>query len=182
MAVTSIIWRRLDQPGHDSARLHEMASGAVLEGTAVFSESGRPCRLDYRVECDGSWRTIGARVVGWRGAGSIDLAISVDPERRWTLNGRPSPEVRGCDDVDLGFTPATNTLPSRRLRLAIGGRAPVRAAWLDFPGVALAPLEQVYERLTDSQYRYESAGGFTALLEMNTCGLVTQYPGLWECE
>jgi uncharacterized protein len=182
MAMTSILWRRLDQPGHDSARLTELASGAVLEGTAVFRESGCPCRLDYRVECDPSWRTVSARVVGWLGAASIDLTLTADPDRRWTLDGRPCPQVLGCDDVDLSFTPATNTLPTRRLRLAMGQRTTVRAAWLDFPSVRLAPLEQIYERVAESRYRYESAGGFTALLETNTSGFVTHYPGLWQSE
>jgi len=182
VAVTAIVWRRLDQPGHDSARLTKMSSGVVLEGTTVFSESGRPCRLDYRVDCDPWFRTVSARVLGWLGAVSIELEITAAPERMWTLNGRPCPKVQGCEDLDLSFTPATNVLPIRRHRLAIGARASVRAAWLDFPNVALAPLEQVYERVAESRYRYESAGGFKAMLETNGAGLVTHYPGLWQCE
>lgn len=50
--ATSILWRRFDQPGYDSARLIELTAGPLVEGTAVFSESGQACRLDYRVVCD----------------------------------------------------------------------------------------------------------------------------------
>ena len=74
----------------------------------------------------------------------------------------------GCDDVDFSFTPATNLLPIRRLRLAEGARTGVRAAWLAFPALELEPLEQVYAHLDGGRYRYESEGGFTADLENPT--------------
>jgi hypothetical protein len=38
----------------------------------------------------------------------------------------------GCLDIDLGFSPSTNLLPIRRLTLAVGEAATVRAAWLPF--------------------------------------------------
>jgi hypothetical protein len=179
---TSILWRRFDQPGHDSARLTEGAAGAVLEGTAVFNESGRPCRLDYRVVCDPEWRTISARVTGWLESASLEYAIEADADRRWTLNGRPCADLQGSNDVDLSFTPATNLLPIRRARLRVGERMAVQAAWLRFPGGTLEPLDQIYERVSESRYRYESRGSFFATLETNAAGFVTQYPGLWRIE
>src|SRR5438093_248859 len=78
---------------------------------------------------------------------------------RWTPNGTECPAVAGCVDLDLNFSPSTNLLPIRRLDLPIGGRAAVRAAWLRFPGFTLEPLEQVYHRIDEGTYRYESAGG-----------------------
>lgn len=179
----SILWRRLDQPGHDSARVSEGPDGVLLEGTAVFAESGRPCRLDYRVVCDAQWRTSSARVNGWIDTSAIALDISVDSTRVWTMNGRVIAAVEGCIDVDLNFSPVTNLLPIRRTPLAIGGRIAVRAAWLRLPAETLEPLEQTYERLDEWRYRYESGGGaFVAVLETDAAGLVTRYPGLWERE
>jgi len=65
----------------------------------------------------------------------------------------------------------------------VGARLSVRAAWLRFPELTLEPLDQIYERVSESQYRYESGGGsFVAMLEMNAAGLVTHYPGLWQVE
>ena len=185
MADSSVLWRRLDQPGHDSACLREGAAGAVIEGTAVFSESGRPCRLDYRVVCDAAWRTVSSRVTGWLDTTPLEVAINAEPEtsRRWTLNGRPCPEVQGCEDIDLSFSPATNLLPIRRARLAVGARVSVRAAWLRFPALSLEPLDQTYERVSELRYRYTSRGGsFVTLLETNAVGFVTHYPGLWQLE
>jgi hypothetical protein len=181
--VHSILWRRLDQPGHDAARLVERAEGPLLEGTAVFSESGEPCRLDYRVICDKEWRTMSARVSGWLGTASIELEIAADAARAWTLDGRHYPEVQGCDDVDLSFTPATNLLAIRRLRLAVAAKAPVRAAWLGFPGLTLEPLEQSYHRIGESRYEYESgSASFTGVLRTNAAGFVTEYATLWRAE
>jgi hypothetical protein len=180
---TSILWRRLDQPGHDSARLTESQAGAILEGTAVFSEAGLPCRLDYRIQCDAAWRTLSAHVTGWLEATAIDLVIAADAARAWTVNGQPCPEVQGCEDVDLSFTPATNLLPIRRMRLGVGARAAISAAWLSFPERTVARLDQTYERVAERQYVYQSDGGaFRAILDTNLAGFVTHYEGLWRRE
>ena len=113
----------------------------------------------------------------------IDIDVTVTSARVWTFNKRPCVGVHGCDDIDLSFSPATNLLPIRRTRLAVGARVAVRAAWLRFPDPTLEPLEQTYERLAESQYRYESAGGaFVALLETNSVGFVTRYSDLWQSE
>lgn len=179
----TILWARLDQPGHESARVSEHARGAVLEGCAVFAEAGHACRLDYRLECDAAWLTRNARISGWSGEESIALDVAADDApgiRKWTLNGVACPGVDGCEDLDLSFSPSTNLLPIRRARLAVGQTAAVRSAWLRFPGCTLEPLEQVYERLGESTYRYVAAGGaFTAVLEVDDVGFVTRYPGLW---
>jgi hypothetical protein len=180
---TSILWRRLDQPGHEAARLTENAAGAVIDGTAVFSESGRACRLDYQVVCDATWRTVSARVSGWIDTTAVDIAIEVDAAGLWTFNRRPYAGLQGCDDIDLSFSPATNLLPIRRTRLAIGAQTSVRAAWLRFPAMTLEALDQVYTRVSESRYRYESRGGsFVAMLETNPAGFVTRYPHLWQVE
>jgi hypothetical protein len=175
-----ILWRRLDQPGHESARLTRRESGWSLTGTAVFAHDRRPCRLDYQVTCDAVWQTISGKVEGWVGEKIVEIEISVDPQRRWRLNGVECPKVRGCTDLDLNFSPSTNLLPIRRLGLALGQGAEVRAAWLRFQSFTLEPLEQYYTRIDEAIYRYESAGGrFAAELKVNKEGFVTEYPCYW---
>jgi hypothetical protein len=154
-----------------------------LTGTAVFVDDSRPCRLDYQVWCDPAWQTSSAAVAGWVGYETIALEISVDAARRWWLNGEEWPEVAGCIDVDLNFSPSTNLLPIRRLHLAIGEAAKVKAAWLRFPSFTLEPLDQVYRRISADRYRYESAGGsFVRDLQVTAAGFVTDYPGFWTAE
>lgn len=176
----SILWRRLDPEGHEFFRLLSDPNGWRLAGTAVFSSEGTPCRLEYEIVCDAEWRTRSARVEGWVGTESVRREISVDPSGRWRLDGVERRDLDGCVDIDLEFSPCTNTLPIRRLGLKVGEASPVRTAWLRFPGLGLELFEQAYTRLEESLYRFESADGeFARDLAVNADGLVLEYPDFW---
>jgi len=178
-----ILWRRLDFPGHEIARLEALDNGWKLFGTAIFAYQGDPSKLDYVVICDPTWRTKSAKVKGVIGSREIDVTVTVDMNRRWQLGGTERTSVEGSLDIDLGFSPSTNLLPIRRLQLAVDDEAEVSAAWLPFPSLELEPLAQVYRRVAERTYRYESRGGsFARTLEVNDTGFVTSYPGLWEAE
>jgi hypothetical protein len=179
--AASILWRRLDRPGHEAAQLRATPAEWHVAGAAVFGHDGVPCRLDYSIACDLDWRTRRADVTGWVGNTVVERRIRV--EDSWLLDGETCPAVSGCTDIDLNFSPSTNLLPIRRLRLAIGQSASVRAAWLRFPSFELELLEQVYHRIDEYTYRYESAGGsFVVVLQTDATGFVTEYPGFWSME
>jgi hypothetical protein len=125
-------WRRTDVPGHEEARVERTTSGWRLTGELEVEEAGA-ARLRYVIECDPEWCTRSAVIEGEAGGSPIRFALAADGLGNWSLDGAPAPDVSGALDVDLGFTPATNTLPIRRLALAVGGSAPVRSAWLRFP-------------------------------------------------
>ncbi len=181
--MNHILWKWLDRPGHDSARVIRSGDSWQLDGSAVFVENSQPVRLEYRVLCDRDWKSRSASVAGWVGETAIDVDISVNDTGEWLLNGHPQPDVAGCIDVDLNFSPSTNLLPIRRLELAVGEERPVRAAWLRFPSFRLEVLEQTYRRLAEHTYEYESAGGsFKAQLQVNDFGFPTAYGGVWEME
>lgn len=183
MAKHSILWRGFFLPGHEACSLFSVDSGWHLAGSAVFSFEQQPCRLDYLVMCDSRWHTRSGKIIGWLGITPVDLEITVDGEDHWQLNGIDRPEVAGCLDLDLNFSPSTNLLPIRRLNLDLGDEAEVTAAWLRFPGFELEPLHQKYRRLDEVTYRYESAGGqFSADLQVNSAGFVTDYPEIWQAE
>jgi hypothetical protein len=179
----SILWQRLDRPGHEVARLLQVPSGWRLEGAAVFANEGEPCRLDYTILCDDRWNTRAAEVTGFVGHMPVETRVAVIAPGTWQLNGEACGDLAGCVDIDLNFSPCTNLLPIRRLNLAVGEQARVRAAWLRFPSFSLEPLEQVYSRVSDRTYRYESGNGrFVAVLETNAAGFVTEYPNFWSAE
>lgn len=181
MIEDTIFWHRVDCPGAESARLVRLERAWTLAGTAVFVHDARPCRLDYEVTCDPGFFTKGARVSGWLGRDPIEVEVRSE-NGRWWLNGVECPGTEGSLDIDLMFSPSTNLVPIRRLSLAEGEGASVRAAWLRFPAFDLAPLQQSYHRLGPSTYRYESATGFVAELDVRPSGLVARYPGVWECD
>jgi len=176
-----IIWRRLDLPGYDVARLLREDSDWRLTGNAAFLYLSRVCSLAYAIRCDQEWRTTAVTISGWVGDQTIALNIAADRHQQWYLNNRPAPLVNGCLDIDLAFSPSTNLLPIRRLDLRPGEDASVRAAWLRFPEFALEPLEQRYRRIDDTTYQYESAdGAFRRTLRTNSLGFVVSYPEFWE--
>jgi len=177
----TILWRRLDRPGHEAAALIFRAPTWCLEGTVVVLDQGTPCRMEYAVVCDAEWHTLWARVNGWMGLTPVSHRVSRSPAGRWRHNGIEQPHLDECSDVDLGFTPSTNLLPIRRLNLEVGDSSPVSAAWLKFPEFSFNRLDQVYHREADRRYRYESAGGrFSASLDVDGAGLVLRYGDIWE--
>lgn len=183
MSEDSILWRRLDTPGHDACRLTRTGDSWQIDGAAVFRDETGPARLSYNVTCDRAWRSQRGTVVGWIGSRRVDVAITRGAEGDWTVDGRPVPGLSGCVDLDLGFTPATNLLQLRRLNLSVGLAAEVPVAWLDVTTGALDLLVQTYERRSATVYYYQAIRfGYAAALEVNPPGFVVQYPGLWQVE
>jgi hypothetical protein len=97
------------------------------------------------------------------------------------VNGELRTDLEGCLDVDIALGASTNTLPIRRVPLAVGRAVELKAAWVLLPDLTVQVLPQRYTRLAHDRYRYESLdSGFTADLEVDDLSLVVNYPG-W-CE
>jgi hypothetical protein len=183
MTVGSILWRRLDGPGHDACRLEQHGAGWQVEGAAVFQLGGRPAHLSYVAACDISWRAVSGRVRGWIGDRTVELSIERSPGGAWTLDGEVMSGLRDCMDLDFGFTPSTNLLQLRRLALGNGQGADAPAAWLDVSNGTLEVLVQRYERRSETAYWYEAPRfNYADMLEVDNMGFVRRYPGLWEME
>jgi hypothetical protein len=175
------MWRRvMDDLSFEHVWLSAGSRGPELSGTVLIAEGGAPLRVEYSVACDRDWRTRYAEVEQtWRGARRL-LRLECDGEGRWRRDGEEAPNLNGCTDIDLGATPSTIALPINRLRLPVGGRTQIIAAWVRFPGFDVAPARQSYERLAPAEYRYTSlTSGFTALVEVDADGLPAEYAGVW---
>ena len=179
--LRAVVWRWLDEPGTDHCTLTSDGAGWRLEGTAIGALAGRPVRVVYAVGCDAAWRTRRVMVRVADGGPERALALEVDAEGRWRRDGVDQPAIAGLRDVDVSITPATNTLPIRRLALAPGAGHDVIAAWVRVPELTIEPLPQRYTRLDAHRYRYESdEGRFVAELEVDDLGLVVRYENGWE--
>jgi uncharacterized protein len=175
-----VVWKNLLLNGTDYCGLWYNAEGWLLKGTvAGVLEDHRPVLASYEVHCDGKWRTHRVQVQRTIGSDVKALSLSVESRGVWRSSGRELHGLHGCEDVDLALTPATNSLPIRRLDLRVGGTATVVAAWVKFPELTVQPLSQRYTRLAINTYHYESTG-FSAEIAVDDLGLVTAYPGGWE--
>jgi hypothetical protein len=180
--MASILWRRIDFPGHDACRLLRDGTGWILDGVAVFADRAGATHLKYRVTCDATWRTQRGYVEGWIGERSVQLELE-HVRAAWTVNGVTFAELGAELDLDLAFTPATNLTQLRRLDLSEGEAANVPVAWLDVSNATLSLLPQRYERRSATTYWYEAPSvGYRGLLVVDANGFVVHYPGLWEAE
>src|SRR5688572_18604229 len=109
-AESRMRWRRLDVPGREDARVERTPAGWRLTGELDVEEAGFAARLRYTIDCDGDWRTRSALIEGEADGDAIRFALGADGAGHWTRDGAPLAELDGALDVDLGFTPATNTL------------------------------------------------------------------------
>jgi hypothetical protein len=169
-----VLWEASDG-GSEVCVLERTGPGWRLRGTVLTHEATRPTELRYAVTVDSAWATTGVEVLVAR-AGDGPRAVA-ELGGLWAGTERP-PAYRECVDVDLSFTPATNTLPIRRLGLDVGEEAEIRVAWLVWPELGVRPVLQRYARLAKDRYRY-TQDDFEAELTVDEHGLVLEYEGHW---
>jgi hypothetical protein len=175
MTTIRVAWRRSDEVVTDEhCTLTLRDSGLSLVGTVLGAEGGVPVRIEYRVLTDGAGVTTAAHVRDLRGFEARTVALERDAKGNWRIDGEIVRALKSCSDVDLGCSPSTNTLPIRRLRLAVGATQTIRAAWVRFPDLDVVKAAQTYTRLDEFTYRYAS-GDFEAELTVDDDGLVAAY-------
>jgi hypothetical protein len=175
MTTRRVAWRRSDEVATDEhCTLTLRDTGLALVGTVLGADAGLPVRIEYRALADAAGMTTAAHVRDLRGFETRTLVLERDVKGNWSQDGKPAKALKGCSDVDFGCSPSTNTLPIRRLRLAIGGSKKIQAAWIRFPDLTVVKAAQTYTRLDEFTYRYAS-GTFEAELTVDDDGLVTSY-------
>lgn len=179
--VSSGLWRWLQGTGLERFELVRAADDWIFRGTMLTLAADAAMEAKYEIVCDRSFRTRRANVSVRDATGERTLQIMTE-NGRWYENGRENKTVVGALDIDLGWSPSTNTLPIRRLGLEIGqASGEFVAAWVRFPELTLQPLPQEYFRLEDRKYRYSSRGGaFVANLLVDDHGLALNYEGFWQ--
>lgn len=175
-----VFWKRLELEGHDACRFAETRDGWTIEGTAVFEHDYGAAALTYRLLCDKHWSSRKASVRGWVGENTVELLVERASDGSWSVNGRNNDALAGLEDIDLGFTPASNTNAIRRLNLPEGEEAESVSVWLDTEDWNVKPLHQWYRRIGGNAYDYESPmHDYRATLLVDEFGAVQEYPNLW---
>ncbi len=173
------VWERLDRPGRDAVLLRPHAAGWMLQGAAAFNHVLGPATVAYQVEADDRWEARRGTITGFVGGEQVRHEILRD-NVGWRLDGVHIGSLNHLVDLDYGFTPATNALQLKRIRLSQGQKVAVPVAWFDLDSASLIELPQVYERRGESSYWYEAPSvPYRALLEIAPNGFVRHYPGLW---
>lgn len=177
-------WRHLDaRQGFEVLFPRSQADGFRFEGHATAVEEGVTWSVRYAIEVDAGWVTRTAHVVSRSATGERELRIERDGSGEWRIDGKPAPELAGCEDLDLEASAFTNAFPVQRLALEVGEHADAPAAYVRAPNLRVARLEQHYARLPDdgANARYDYAApafDYRDVILYDELGLVLDYPGL----
>ncbi len=168
----AVLWVKQDGPGNDACRFADADGGYLIDGSSTDADLNIQ---RYRIRARGDGTTRRVRI----GAKSR-IFVRRASDDTWTLNGISAPAVTGAKDIDFGFSPATFTLPIRRLKLGVGNEAEILVARLDLENTRLKPLHLVIRRTAKSEYEWlETETGTTSHLSVDAQGIVQAHKGHW---
>ena len=173
-----IVWQGLISPSMERLIIGAADSGFAMSGLILQAQEAAPHVVRYMIRVDESWRTRSVEV-DLEAGDRRHVSLNADGQGHWMRDDQPLGELDGCIDIDLEWSPSTNTLPIRRLGLGPGEAKTLAAVWVRFPSLEVQRLEQSYERFAQGRYRYRS-GRFTADLAVDGDGLVLQYGVNWK--
>jgi hypothetical protein len=170
---TRILWQRLDEVGTEWCEVSRSPRGSSLSGIALVGLGGDGYRVGYHIDLDAAGRTLDTDGSGHWQVGEDGGALASEAE-----DGDGGIAVL---DVDLGFSPVTNSLPIWRLgpSVPVGEERAIRVAWVLFPSLEVVVGRQSYMRLAERTWRYRSSC-FAADLDVGPDGLVDTYAGYWK--
>jgi hypothetical protein len=172
--VADLAWRGLEVESLE--RLHIEEGSSIRIQSIIDSARGR---FSYEIVCERDWTFRTLHLEAATGERALDLES--DGAGQWTVDGERRSDLEECIDIDLSGSPFTNSLPIRRLDLAIDDEADLVMAHVDFEELTVLPDDQRYTRLDEDLYRYESLDSdFVRELTVDAAGFVVEYPGLFE--
>ncbi|HLU35848.1 MAG TPA: putative glycolipid-binding domain-containing protein [Thermomicrobiales bacterium] len=178
-----LMWQTLDAPGFEHVRLDDGHPGwDVYDSMVIREHDGQVRRGGYTLVVDKAWRTLEIRIMVEQAPGSMAaLHLLANGEGVWAdAEEHRIPELDGCVDVDIQWSPLTNTLPVRRLDLRPGEEQEIRVAYIELPSLTVRPVIQRYTRLNGGRVRYESeTRDFARDLQIDEDGFVEHYPDLF---
>jgi uncharacterized protein len=183
MMATEYLWRSLDNPGFEHVRVDRSHPGwDVYDSMLVREHEASLHRGGYTLIVDPSFQTLELRIMAEQEPGSMGaLHLLATGDGVWTdQDERRIPELDGVIDVDIQWSPLTNTLPVRRLHLAPGEETSISVAYIELPSLSLRRVEQRYTRIDDVTVRYSSPiRDVVRDLALDEEGFVLEYPDLF---
>lgn len=168
----SIRWRGLDPVSLEHCHVISTARDTRIRGTIITPTYG----LSYRIKLDDTERVRTAKLERTDGA---VLELFSDGAGNWSDDrADPIQSLAGCMDIDIWPTPLTNSLPLWRCQWTLDAPQRFAMAWINADTMSVKRSEQVYTRLDETRFRYQS-GDFERVLEVDADMLVVSYPGLF---
>src|ERR1700682_4152441 len=104
-----ILWQGLITPSMERFIVGVSNVGHEFSGLILQAHEETPYVARYRIEIDENWRTRKVEVELQDG-GERHLSLTVDGQGNWSRDGERLGQFADCIDVDLEWSPSTNTL------------------------------------------------------------------------
>ena len=189
------VWTGVEEWLAEAASIDLREGGLSANGIQLGAHPA-PYRVDYRLDASDGFVTreldLTAVGEGWRRR----LLLRHDGSGGWSANveddGDPPggawdgelPDLSDALDIDMGFSPLTNSMPILRheLHRQVGSTDFVMA-WVSIPDLRVTASKQRYEHVRaddgGATVRFlEVEDEFTAELELDSDGLLVFYPAL----
>jgi uncharacterized protein len=189
-----VAWRGIEEWLAEAASIDLREDGLSASGIQLGANPV-PYRVDYRLDAGEGFVTRELEVTavgeGWR----RHLMLRHDGSGRWSADVESDanppggawdgelPDLSEALDIDIGFSPLTNSMPILRHGLDREGSRDFVMAWVSIPDLRVLASRQRYEHIraddAGSTVRFlELDGDFTAELELDGDGLLVFYPAL----
>jgi hypothetical protein len=188
-----LLWTGLEEWLAESAALDLSGEGLSATGIQLGAEPA-PYRVDYRLEAPGFVTReleLTATADGWRrhlllrhdGSGGWNAEVDDDGDVPGGAWDGSLPDLAEALDIDIEYSPLTNTMPILRHGFQREGSGDFLMAFVTIPSLRVEAAPQRYEhvRATEdgSVVKFISLDSdFTAELELDANGLLALYPGL----
>jgi uncharacterized protein len=180
---SEILWRSLDDEGFEHVRIDDRHPGwTVFDSMFVRVHEGAVKRGGYTLIVDKAWNTLELRIMVEGAPGEMMAQhVLASGDGRWTdANERHIPSLDGVRDVDIQWSPLTNTLPVNRLRMSPGDEHDITVAYFSLPDLGIKPVRQHYTSAGNGIVRYASeTRDFERDLTVDDQGFVLEYPDLF---
>lgn len=181
--TSELVWQTIDTAGWEHVRImNDHPEWTVFDSVLVRQDGDDVKRGGYTLVVDKQWRTLELRVMIETAPGTMSaLHLMTEGDGHWTdADGTPLPHLDGCIDVDIRWSPLTNTLPVNRLAIAPGGKAEITVAYIDLPELNASPQRQQLERVDGLTIRYTSQTRPQPVdIITDADGFVLEYPGVF---
>lgn len=181
--TSELIWQHLEAPGWEHVRvITEHPGWTVFDSILVREHKGKVLRGGYTLVVDKQWRTLELRFMLESEPGSMQgVHLLSEGKGRWTdADEQHIPELDGILDVDIQWSPLTNSLPLNRLAMAEGSDHDIRVAYIALPDLTLQVVDQHYHRQNASTVIFSAPGSSaTYPITVDQEGYVAAYPDLF---
>ena len=145
-----VVWRSLDGKKFEHVQLMSNEEGILADGLIIHLDADSSYRIRYRIQCDSAWQVRKVHLQRLD-ASSQELFLHGDGKGKWkNKKGNRIEILDGARDIDIHFSPFTNTLAIRRLKLKQGIATQTQVVFINVPDLSFEIARQQYTLIEDN--------------------------------